>query len=109
MHNAAFAATGLPHVYLRYPVPAARLPRAVRTALSRAGCARLTIANRPRGRGERLAGRLSRLGGAAAAAVPLVALERGQALEDATLVVNATPLALAGAGPRVRWAATPRG
>jgi len=195
MHNAAFAAAGLPHVYLRYRVPAALLPAAVRearvlgmgglnltvplkeavlplldaltpeaerigavntilfsaggrlvgdntdgrgflaalggrvrlrgaravvigaggaaravaTALGRAGCARITVANRTRARGERLAERLSRLGGAVIATVPLVALERGQVLEDATLVVNATPLALAGAGPRVRWAATPRG
>ena len=195
MHNAAFAAAGLPHVYLRYRVPAALLPAAVRearalgmgglnltvplkeavlplldgvtpeaerigavntilfsaggrlvgdntdgrgflaalrgrvrlrgaravvigaggaaravaTALGRAGCARITVANRTRARGERLAERLARLGGAVIATVPLVALERGQVLEDATLVVNATPLALAGAGPRVRWAATPRG
>jgi len=195
MHNAAFAAAGLPHVYLRYRVPAALLPAAVRearalgmgglnltvplkeavlplldavtpeaerigavntilfsaggrlvgdntdgrgflaalrgrvrlrgaravvigaggaaravaTALGRAGCARITVANRTRARGERLAERLSRLGGAVIATVPLVALERGQVLEDTTLVVNATPLALAGAGPRVRWAATPRG
>ena len=195
MHNAAFAAAGLPHVYLRYRVPAALLPAAVRearalgmgglnltvplkeavlplldgvtpeaerigavntilfsaggrlvgdntdgrgflaalrgrvrlrgaravvigaggaaravaTALGRAGCARITVANRTRARGERLAERLSRLGGAVIATVPLVALERGQVLEDTTLVVNATPLALAGAGPRVRWTATPRG
>src|SRR5436309_1375164 len=66
MHNAAFAAAGLPHVYLRYRVPAPGV----------------------------------------AAAVPLAALERGQALEDATLVVNATPLGLAGGAPRVRYAAT---
>jgi len=195
MHNAAFAAAGLPHVYLRYRVPAALLPAAVRearalgmgglnltvplkeavlplldgvtpeaerigavntilfsaggrlvgdntdgrgflaalrgrvrlrgaravvigaggaaravaTALGRAGCARITVANRTRARGERLAERLARLGGAVIATVPLDALEHGRALEDATLVVNATPLALAGAGPRVRWTATPRG
>ena len=30
-------------------------------------------------------------------------------LEDATLVVNATPLGLAGSGPRVRYVAAPRG
>ena len=192
MHNAAFAAAGLPHVYLRYRVPAALLPAAVReakalrmgglnltvplkeavlplldavtreaerigavntvlfapggrtvgdntdgrgflaalrgrvrlrgaralvigaggsaravgTALCRAGAARVTIANRTLARGERLAERLGRLGAGAAAAVPLAALERGQALEDATLVVNATPLGLAGGAPRVRYAAT---
>jgi shikimate dehydrogenase len=32
MHNAAFARTGLPHVYLRYHVPVARLAQAVREA-----------------------------------------------------------------------------
>ena len=194
MHNAAFAAVGLPHVYLRFQVPAALLPAAVRdakalhmgglnltvplkemilplldavtpeaeqigavntvvftgdgrsvgdntdgrgflaalrgrarvrgghaivigaggsaravaTALGLAGCARITVANRTPARGARLAERLARLG-TAAVVVPLAALERGPLLEDATLVVNATPLGLAGAGPRVRWAASPRG
>src|SRR5437879_10432481 len=32
MHNAAFAAAGLPHVYLRYRVPAVLLPDAMREA-----------------------------------------------------------------------------
>jgi shikimate dehydrogenase len=32
MHNAAFARTGLPHVYLRYHVPVARLAEAMREA-----------------------------------------------------------------------------
>ncbi len=195
MHNAAFAAAGLPHVYLRYRVPAALLPAAVReakalrmgglnltvplkeavlplldavtreaerigavntilfaaggrtvgdntdgrgflaalrgrvrlrgaraliigaggsaravgAALCQGGTARITIANRTPARGERLAERLGRLGAGATAAVPLAALERGQVLEDATLVVNATPLGLAGSGPRVRYVAAPRG
>ena len=195
MHNAAFAAAGLPHVYLRFRVPAGLLPaamreakalrmgglsltvplkeavlplldaltpeaesigavntvlfrpggrtvgdntdgrgflaalrgrvrlggartvvigaggsaRAVGAALCQAGAARITIANRTPARAERLAERLARLGAGATAAVPLAALERGEVLEDATLVVNATPLGLAGGGPRVRWAAAPRG
>jgi len=195
MHNAAFAAAGLPHVYLRYRVPAALLPAAVReakalrmgglnltvplkeavlplldavtreaerigavntvlftpgggtvgdntdgrgflaalrgrvrlrgaraliigaggsaravgAALCQGGTARITIANRTPARGERLAERLGRLGAGATAAVPLAALERGKGLEDATLVVNATPLGLGGSGPRLRYAAAPRG
>lgn len=194
MHNAAFAAAGLPHIYLRYRVPAgvlagalreakalqmgglnltvplkeAVLPlldrvspeaarigavntvvftpdgrtlgdntdgqgflralrgrvrlraaraviigaggsaRAVGTALSQAGCASITIANRTAARGERLAARLADLD-AAASTVPLIALARGEALENATLVVNTTPLGLAGARLDVRYAATPPG
>ena len=195
MHNAAFAAAGLSHVYLRYRVPVALLPAAVRearalrrgginltvprkeavlplldagtreaerigavntvlfapggravgdntdgrgflaalrgrvrlraaralvigaggaaravgTALRQAGAARVTIANRTQARGERLAERLGRLGAGVTAAVPLAALARGQVLEDATLVVNTTPLGLAGGGPRVRYTAAPPG
>ena len=191
MQNAAFAAAGLPHIYLRYRVPAARLAGAVReakalrmgglnltvplkeavlplldavspeagrigavntvvfeadgrtlgentdgqgflralrgrarlrgaravvigaggsaravgTALGLAGCASITIANRTATRGERLAERLSKLG-VAATAVPIVAVSRGDILEDATMVINTTPLGLAGAGLAVRYAAT---
>src|SRR5438093_697043 len=44
MHNAAFAAAGLPHVYLRYWVPATRLPAAVREAKAlRMGGLNLTV------------------------------------------------------------------
>src|SRR5213083_2442996 len=44
MHNAAFAAAGLPHVYLRYRVPATRLPAAVREAKAlRMGGLNLTV------------------------------------------------------------------
>jgi shikimate dehydrogenase len=193
MHNAAFAAAGLPHVYLRYRVPAVALPaamreakalrmgglnltvplkeavlplldaitreaeragavntivfsrdgrtlgdntdgegflralrgrigfrgaraviigaggsaRAVGAALCRAGCAAIIVANRTVARGERLAERLARLGGAAIRVVPLAALARGDVLESAALVVNATPLGLAGARLRVRYAAAP--
>jgi shikimate dehydrogenase len=191
MQNAAFAAAGLPHIYLRYQVPAARLAGAVReakalrmgglnltvplkeailplldavspeagrigavntvvfgsdgrtlgdntdgqgflravrgrvrlrgaraviigaggsaravvTALSEAGCASITIANRTATRGERLAARLAELG-SAATTVPLTALALGEILEDATLVVNTTPLGLAGARLEIRYAAS---
>jgi shikimate dehydrogenase len=187
MQNAAFAAVGLPYIYLRYRVPAAALRRAVReakalrmgglnltvplkeavlplldglgpeaarigavntvtftadgralgdntdgrgflravagscrvrgaravvigaggsaravaTALAGAG-ASVTIANRTASRGEALAARVG------ARAVPLVTLARGDVLEDATLVVNTTPLGLAGARLAVRWSASPR-
>src|SRR5437667_431879 len=44
MHNAAFAAAGLPHVYLRYRVPAALLPDAGREAKAlRMGGLNLTV------------------------------------------------------------------
>ena len=44
MHNAAFAATGLPHVYLRYRVPPGSLPRALREARAlRMGGLNLTV------------------------------------------------------------------
>src|SRR3989441_7579954 len=194
MHNAAFAAAGLPHVYLLYRVPAALLPDAVReakalrmgglnltvplkeavlplldavtreaerigavntvlfppggrtvgdntdgrgflaalrgrvrlggaralvigaggsaravgAALCQVGAARITIANRTPARAERLAERLGRLRAGATVAVPLAALERGQGLEDATLVVNTTPLGLAGHSPRGRLLTAPR-
>ena len=193
MQNAAFAAAGLPHVYLRYHVPATALPgalreaarlgmgglnltvplkevalalcdrltphaarsgsvntvwwcggklvgddtdgrgflravagrvrvrgthvvllgaggsaRAVGTALVEAGCGRVTIANRTPARAARLAARLEALG-ARTAAVGLDAVAGDRVLGDATLVVNTTPLGLAGKSLRVRHAATPRG
>jgi shikimate dehydrogenase len=80
--------------------------RAVAVALARAGCASITIANRTLARAERLAERVASLG-ATAAAVPLAALAGGSALAQATVVVNATPLGLAGRGIRVRAAASP--
>jgi shikimate dehydrogenase len=79
--------------------------RAVGTALAGAGCASITIANRTVARAEHLTARLAALG-PSALAVPLSALTRGEALEDATLVVNTTPVGLAGARLDVRWAAT---
>lgn len=83
--------------------------RAVGVALAAAGAARVTIANRTRVRGEALAERLTRASAAEIVAVPIEAVGRGDALTDAMLVVNTTPLGLAGAALRVRYAATPRG
>jgi shikimate dehydrogenase len=194
MHNAAFAAAGLPHLYLRYRVPIRDLPaalaearrlgmrglnltvplkeavlplvdaltieaaqmgaantlvlerdgarvlgdntdgrgflaalrgrvrlrdahvvvigaggsaRAVGTALGRAGCRRLTIANRTPARAETLAARLAGSGRAETRVLSLPALGRGDVLEDAALVVNTTSVGLAGEGIRVRIDATP--
>jgi shikimate dehydrogenase len=82
--------------------------RAVASALAGAGCGRITIANRTRSRGERLAARIAEMGDAATAAVPLHALSRGDLLADADLVVNATSLGLTGARLVIRYAAAPR-
>lgn len=195
MHNAAFAALGLPHVYLRYRVPPAALStalrearrlrfgglnltvplkeavlplldaltpeaarigavntilfrdggklvgdntdgrgflralgpavrlrgahavlvgaggsaRAVGTALAAAGCARVSIVNRTRGRAEALAAHLAAAGGAAVSVHPLRALTDASLLGDARLVVNTTPIALSGGALSVRHRATPRG
>jgi shikimate dehydrogenase len=194
MHNAAFAALGLPHLYLRYRVTPASLPRAMREirtlgmrglnltvplkeaalplcdaltpeaqriaavntlivrsrtphvlgdntdgrgflaavrgsvrvrgaravvigaggsaravtdALAGAGCSQIVIANRSPRRGEDLADRLQRRG-VDAAAVPLLALKDGAVLEDAGLVVNATPVGLGTTPLAIRYRATPR-
>ena len=81
--------------------------RAITTALADAGCGAITIANRTLARAERLAERVRSVAGAAVTVVPLEALANGGALADASLVVNTTPLGLAGAGVRIRWAASP--
>jgi shikimate dehydrogenase len=195
MHNAAFAALGLPHVYLRYRIAPAELPaalgeartlrmgglnltvplkeailplldavtaeaeragavntiafspggamlgdntdgrgflrslrgrvrladaavvligaggsaRAIGAALAASGTARITIANRTAARAERLADRLARLGARGVETAPLDALARGDVLADARLVVNTTPVGLAGRAMRVRAGASPRG
>ena len=83
--------------------------RAVATALARAGCAALTIANRTAARAERLADVVRRVRALETRLVPLAALAADAVLGDADLVVNATPLGLAGARLRVRYAATPPG
>jgi shikimate dehydrogenase len=82
--------------------------RAVATALARAGCAALTIANRTAARAERLADVIGRIRGLEPRLVSLAALAGDAVLGDADLVVNATPLGLAGARLRVRYAAAPR-
>jgi shikimate dehydrogenase len=81
--------------------------RAVGSALAAAGCGRIVVANRTAARGEALATRLAALG-ASAGAVGLDALARGDALAGAGLVVNTTPIGLAGARLAVRHAAAPR-
>jgi shikimate dehydrogenase len=82
--------------------------RAVATALAGTGCAALTIANRTPARAERLAAVVRGVGPIETAVVPLSALATGDVLAAVRLVVNATPLGLAGARLRVRYAATPR-
>jgi len=83
--------------------------RAVGVALARAGAAAVTIANRTPSRAERLAERLVHLGGGTTVdTLPLAALARGGGLDDALLVVNATPAGLGASTIPVRCAATPR-
>jgi shikimate dehydrogenase len=82
--------------------------RAVGTALAQAGAARIVVANRTPVRGEALAAHLAALGPAEITTVPLSYLARGHVLEDATLVVHATPLGLHGARPALRYDASPR-
>jgi shikimate dehydrogenase len=82
--------------------------RAVGTALAAAGVGRLRIANRTQARAEALADRLAAQGMPLPATVPLAALADGTALEGAALVINTTPLGLAGGGLRMRVAASPR-
>src|SRR5207244_2375952 len=108
MHNAAFAAARLPHVYLRYRVPAALLPDAVREAKAlRMGGLNLTV---PLQEAVlhllRAATRdAERIGVGKTVLFP----PRGLGFAEATLVVITAPLGLAGGGPRVRDAAAPRG
>jgi shikimate dehydrogenase len=83
--------------------------RAVGAALASAGPERITIANRTAARAERLADRLARLGARNVDTVPLAALARGDVLADARLIVNTTPVGLAGRTLRVRAAASPSG
>jgi shikimate dehydrogenase len=83
--------------------------RAVGAALVSAGVGRITVANRTPARGEALAERLARLGALHVRVVGLPALAAGDVLADAHLVVNATPLGLAGARLPVRYSAAPTG
>lgn len=82
--------------------------RAVGTAIAAARPRRLLVVNRTRVRAERLAERLAHLG-APVETAPLAALADGHALEGAALVVNTTPVGLAGHRLAVRYDASPRG
>lgn len=82
--------------------------RAVAAALAGAGADAITIANRTPARAEALAERVCGIGAATVSVAPLAALARGDLLADATLVVNTTPLGLAGARLPVRFPAAPR-
>src|SRR5207253_2161057 len=100
MQNAAFAAVRLPHLYLRYRVAPPVLEEAFADARRlRMGGLNLTVPLKE-------------------AAVPLCDVLTPEArrigavntllfLADAALVVNTTPLGLGGAGPALRYAASP--
>jgi shikimate dehydrogenase len=76
--------------------------RAVAASLVDAGWREVVVANRTPGRGEALAAWLRRAG-AVARAVALDALRDGAALDGAQLVVNTTPVGLAGRTLAVRF------
>jgi len=82
--------------------------RAVAASLVAARCREFVVANRTPARGEALATWLRDLGAPAVDVVSLEALRRGAPLENARLVVNTTPLGLAGRALALRIAATPR-
>ncbi len=81
--------------------------RAVAAGLVAAGCAEIVVANRTPARGEALAAWLRDDAGARrVAVVPLAALRTGAPLEGVRLVVNTTPVGLAGLALPMRVAAT---
>jgi shikimate dehydrogenase len=83
--------------------------RAVGASLVAAGCAEIVVANRTPARGEALAAWLhDDLGAPTAGTVPLNALRDGAPLEGARVVVNTTPVGLAGLGLAMGVAAAPR-
>ncbi len=82
--------------------------RAAGASLVAAGCRDIVVANRTRARGEALAERLRQLGAPGVQVVALEALRRGTPLEGARLVVNTTPVGLAGRSLAVHVGATPR-
>src|SRR5947207_89206 len=87
MHNAAFAAAGLPHVYLRYRVPAALLPAAVREAKAlRMGGLNLTVPLKE-------------------AVLPLL----DAVTREAERIGAVNTILFAAGGPRLRYVAAPRG
>ena len=82
--------------------------RAVAASLVTGGCREIVVANRTAARAEALAAWLRDVGAPGVRVAALEALRRGAALEGAALVVNTTPLGLAGRSLAVRIEATPR-
>jgi shikimate dehydrogenase len=83
--------------------------RAVAASLVAAGCREIVVANRTPARGEALAAWLrGELGARRVVAAPLAALRAGACLEAARIVVNTTPVGLAGRSVGVRVDAAPR-
>jgi shikimate dehydrogenase len=82
--------------------------RAVAASLVTGGCRELVVANRTPARAETLAAWLRDVGAPGVRVAALEALRRGDALEGAALVVNTTPVGLAGRSLAVRIEATPR-
>jgi shikimate dehydrogenase len=82
--------------------------RAVAASLVAAGCREIVVANRTRTRAEALVAWLHHVGAPSSSVVPLEALRRGAALEGAALVVNTTPVGLAGRSVPANIGATPR-
>jgi shikimate dehydrogenase len=82
--------------------------RAVAASLVAAGCREIVVANRTRTRAEALAAWLHEVGAPSSSVVPLEALRRGAALEGAALIVNTTPVGLAGRSVAANIGATPR-
>jgi shikimate dehydrogenase len=82
--------------------------RAVAASLVAGGCREIVVANRTPARAEALAAWLRDAGALDVHVAALETLQRGAALEGAALVVNTTPVGLAGRSLAVRIAATPR-
>jgi shikimate dehydrogenase len=82
--------------------------RAVAASLVTGGCREIVVANRTPARAEALAAWLRAVGARDVHVTALEALRRGAALERAALVVNTTPVGLAGRSLAVRVEATPR-
>jgi shikimate dehydrogenase len=81
--------------------------RAVAASLVTGGCREIVVANRTPARAETLAKWLRDVGAPGVRVAALEALRRGDALEGAALVVNTTPVGLAGRSLAVRVEATP--
>jgi shikimate dehydrogenase len=83
--------------------------RAVGASLVAAGCADIVVANRTPARGEALAEWLRRdLHARSVRTTSLASLREAGALENAALVVNTTPVGLAGRGVTLRPGTAPR-